>query len=318
MNYYEYAPPIFRWLFGNTNIKPWELLPYLMWGTVIIAFIFIILALVPFFRKKRFKHQKWVQVSCLMSGLVLFYYGIQWDKYYLDYEFDNALSQPGIFIKKQVEADGYAKFSISILDEDPQEALVPNDYIKIHQMQPANVDNQIKLLDNNKCEKSFNTERSPYSYNEEVEVRQISKGNFIYYFPYDEASRFKGYKDGQCVEGRLNKPISRYYYIKESDRAGLGLRREKHYIVDTYTGEELSYQYRFRTARSRLYSMTLGLLDDFLPYGNNQTIQSPEGVVIKKYYPKEVYKYYDSMPEYFIIQTLIPSKIFHTSTQGAK
>lgn len=328
MNYYEYAPPFFRWLFGNTNIKPWEFLPYLMWGTVILAFIFVILALVPFFRKKQFKGQKWIQLGCLMSGVILFYYGIQWDKYYLDYEFDNALSQPGIFINKQVEADGYAEISLyytSLIgagyrdkdkdrDRDKEEVrFKPAELIKIKEIPASTLTNQWVLKDDKSCYRS-----DLYLYKEKATILKKNDEIFVYNKPSNEVSEYTGYKDGQCVEGTLNKPISRYYYIKESDRVGLGLRREKHYIVDTYTGEELGYQYRFRTARSLLYSMTLGLLDDFMPYGNNQTIQSPEGVVIKKYYSKEVYDDYRSMPEYFIIQTLIPSKFFNATTQGGE
>lgn len=285
MNYYEYAPPVIRWL-TYLGIKPWHMFTLIFWGSLIIGIILIFTF--PKFRKGSAKF------IAFILGIAFLVFGTQLDKYYLNYEFETACNTPGIYIKRQVEANGWLDLSnSSILTRTRETTFTFEELSLLKNLFPSGEDVWIKK-DDEYC-KHVNFYQG-YPFTENASVSRNSSNNDKYEFRkqyaylgekrerLDYFVDYYGLKDGQCYQGYLSKPRSRYYIIKDIEkRVGLGLRRTKTYIIDSFTGEEIASSYRFTSATNAWNKMLVGGFGDTNSYCNNKNIVSGENVVIKEF-----------------------------------
>src|SRR5699024_6726117 len=104
--YYEYAPPIFRWIFGRTSITPNQMFPWIWWGFAILTLIVFIVG-----NEYRKKHDKLRgRVLLIMAGIMAISIPTL-DRYYRNYEFKRALKAPGIVINLQVILNNFAEIN---------------------------------------------------------------------------------------------------------------------------------------------------------------------------------------------------------------
>ncbi len=244
-NYYEYAPIAVQWL-ADTNVYPWTVLIFILCGLLILGMVFVCLSI---FSKRR---KVLTRLAFLVVGALFLVCSMCFDIFYLYYEFKKACDSPSVYIKKQVEADGWLEvtnhtslpFSIEELLSLKNTPTLPNDDIWIKE-------------DKEHCE--FGRNYEGYTYKEEM---SIIKDDVLKYrrFPVfrdlsgtgkeeriDYISSYLGLKDGECYQGYLKESRSRYYFIRENEgkRVGLVLKRFEAYIVDSETGEKIAHSYDF-------------------------------------------------------------------------
>lgn len=291
MNYHEYAPPVIRWI-NYLGIKPWHMFTVIFWGSLIIGIILIFRF--PKFRKGSMK------LIVFISGIVLLVFGTRLDKYYLNYEFETACNAPGIYIKKQVEANSWLDVRVSsVFTRTPQKSLTPEELSILKDIPPSSGEDVWIKKDKEYCESINHYQGYPFTETASISKYMKNGDQFGYwtkskYLGQSEdgerqsidnyAIDYYGLKDGQCYQGYLSKPRSRYYIIKDIEkRVGLGLRRTKTYIIDSFTGEEIASSYRFTSATNAWNKMLVGGFGETNSYCNNKNIVSGENVVIKEF-----------------------------------
>src|SRR5699024_4427673 len=111
--YYEYATPIIRWIFGRTSITPNQMFPWIWWGFAILTLIVFIVG-----NEYRKKHDKLRgRVLLIMAGIMAINIPTL-DRYYRNYEFKRALKAPGIVINRQVIANNFAEINTYRLEPE--------------------------------------------------------------------------------------------------------------------------------------------------------------------------------------------------------
>ncbi len=319
MNYYEYAPPIFRWFFGNTEVKPWEMFPW-FWGSfLLLSLILAIFGGVQLFRKKH----RIIYSILLFLGILGIVLTPFLDKFYLDYEWRNALSQPGYYINKQVKADNYAKVE-SLYFFGPGGNIGREQFLQLPSLR---VDKNRYTHTEFKAKEIFCSiyELGPYQFIEEGYINYKfengkkgglnlggedlddstkklgEKGHSSYGVRYTEKR-----EDG-CYLGTRDHVQSRYYVMNENRvRVGLALARERTVIVDSQTGDVLGYANFFSSDRNVLFKLTFGLLDSVLLNGISSKIVSTSNSDVIQY-RKKTNRYSETTYKRLTRYVLIPT-----------
>lgn len=325
-NYYEYAPPIFRWILGNTNIKPWEMFPW-FWGFfLLLSIVIIIFACIRFVRNKN----KIINIMLLMIGAAGLCVTPFLNKLYLDYEWQKALDIPSYFIRKQVQADSYAfitlksdKYYPAISLQIEPEQVKKIRFLKISEKEDGYGNIKFQIND----DACLNHQLKPYQSIEKVDMSVRFDNGYHYSFlsyPLRYLSKnynsemvngvyFKIKQNDQCFEGVRPQIQSRYYIIREDKyiSVGLGLSRNKISIVDSQTGETIAYGYTFFKGKTYLAEWILsvtGFGADLKFSENHHFIPKTDSQVIeyRKYIP--VYgNNAESITDRLIRYTLIPT-----------
>lgn len=319
MNYYEYAPPIFRWILGNTNIKPWEMFPW-FWGFfLLLSIVIIIFACIRFVRNKN----KIINIMLLMIGATGLCVTPFLDKFYLDYEWRNALSQPGFYINKQVKANNYVDVQTFYSDGKhvTKEHFLELPSLKIDKDRYTHTEFKTK---DNYCN---DTELGPYQFIEsgyindrgnkgQLTIAGKSLKNPNKKMNEDYGIYYREKREDGCYEGTRDHIQSRYYVMREEQtRVGLGLARQRTVIVDSETGEILGYMNYFYTDRNTLFKLTLGRLDNVLPHGTNYKVGSAPGNKIIGYRNPPP-RYSEPKAERLIRYVLIPTYYYENPEGG--
>lgn len=297
-NYYEYAPPLFKGLFEGTNIAPWTLFSIFFWGSLIIGII--CLFILPIILKRWCRW--YTRIGVAIIGLLLLVFGTRIDKPYLAYERIKACSEPGIYIKRQVEANGYLSL------QNFKNTLSPEQLKRLKDTSVHHTEDKWTEKEPSYCESIIQYEG--YQFYEDAVISVGYRSNDV--LEYDRAIKFRGLKGGQCYSAYLSKPTSRYYIIKggREQRVGLGLFKNKTYIIDSYTGEEIAHAYRYKLSTNALYKLIAGGFGSTDSYCNNHTITTDKGVAIKEYRKKglQTEAHNSTRMERY---TLIPSQYFN-------
>lgn len=276
--YYEYAPPIFRWIFGRTSITPNQMFPWIWWGFAILTLIVFIVG-----NEYRKKHDKLRgRVLLIMAGIMAINIPTL-DRYYRNYEFKRALKSPGIVINRQVIANNFAEINtyrlelenfamlseLGIEGEDYWEEIDEEQCISVlgrkypeSKYRDADYREQINKAYNSGVGTSSSKQTLPDGTTKEV--RWISQ--------------ILGYHDGKCMQGILVKPYSRYVRIYNTgNQVGLYLFRSEVYIYDRQTGEILSRSYGFTTVATALKRRTIGLIGNTAESDSNSEVVMSDG-----------------------------------------
>ena len=282
--YYEYAPPIFRWIFGRTSITPNQMFPWIWWGFAILTLIVFIVG-----NEYRKKHDKLRgRVLLIMAGIMAINIPTL-DRYYRNYEFKRALQIPSTTIKRQVIANNFAEINTYRLE--------PEDFVMLSEL-TIEGENFWEEIDEEECEiylaKSYPKsayrdadykERINKAYNSGVGTNSSKKT-----LPDGTTkevrwiSQFLGYHDGKCMQGILVKPYSRYVRIYNTgNQVGLYLFRSEVYIYDRQTGEILSRSYGFTTVATALKRRTIGLIGNTAESGSNSEVVMSDGSPVIDY-----------------------------------
>lgn len=301
MNYYEYAPPIFRYIL-NPETTPWHMFT-LIWS--ILLLIMIVTFFLSIFYRKKNPEKKIIHWVIRIIWWVAFYHFLIVDTYYLDYEYNQACPSAGIYINKQVEADGYAESSGAPY-------LYLDDWMQLKNLQfQTELPDIWEQIDKKDCEK---TSYTGHLYKEKINIFKNKKNGLLTLEPYslwkDKPIQYSGLKNGICMNGYLNKSQSRYFVIQEDRRrVGLGLWRHEDYIVDTETSQKIAYTTRFTSSYNVLSNITIGGFGELTKYCDKSDIKTSNVNSIKQYRETTL-----QSPIFKMINlTLIPSQYFHNN-----